>query len=94
MCLSRREGFFAYIYGSFVCETFFRDIDVFVYIRKKEDTFVTQSSIRDNIYEAIINAAFHDISIDGLDVRVINDAPYDFVTFIETIEKFLNGIGY
>lgn len=43
---------FAYIYGSFVYGTFFRDIDVFVYTRKDEDIFVTQSGIRDNIYEA------------------------------------------
>ena len=76
---------FAYIYGSFVCGTFFRDVDIFVYIRKDEDTFVTQSGIRDNIYEAVINAGFHNISIDDFDVRVINDAPYDFV--IDILDK-------
>ena len=76
---------FAYIYGSFVCESFFRDIDVFVYTRKGENTFVTQSGIRDNIYEAVIRAEFHNIGIDGIDVRVINDAPYDFV--IDILDK-------
>lgn len=76
---------FAYIYGSFVCGTFFRDIDIFVYIRKDEDTFVTQSSIRDNICEAVIDAGFHNIGIDDFDVRVINDAPYDFV--IDILDK-------
>jgi predicted nucleotidyltransferase len=75
---------FAYLYGSFVCGNFFRDIDVFVYIRNDEDTFVTQSSIRDNIYESVINAGFH-IGIDDFDVRVINDAPYDFV--IDILDK-------
>lgn len=79
------RAIFAYLYGSFVCDTFFRDIDVFVYIRKDEDAFVTQSSIRDNIYEAVIHAGFHDIGIDDLDVRVINDAPYDFV--IDILDK-------
>lgn len=76
---------FAYLYGSFVSDTFFRDIDVFVYIRKDEDAFVTQSSIRDNIYEAVIHAGFHNIGIDDFDVRVINDAPYDFV--IDILDK-------
>lgn len=76
---------FAYIYGSFVCGTFFRDIDIFVYIRKDEDTFVTQSGIRDNIYAAVIDAGFHNIGIDDFDVRVINDAPYDFV--IDILDK-------
>lgn len=76
---------FAYIYGSFVCKSFFRDIDIFAYIRNDEDTFVTQSGIRDNIYEAIISAGFHNIGIDDIDVRVINDAPYDFV--IDILDK-------
>lgn len=78
---------FAYLYGSFVCETFFRDIDVFVYTRKDEDTFVTQSSIRDNIHEAVIHAGFHNIGIDDIDVRVINEASYDFV--IDILDKGL-----
>lgn len=76
---------FAYIYGSFVRETIFRDIDVFVYIRKDEDAFITQSSIRDNIYEAVVHAGFHNIGIDEFDVRVINDAPYDFI--IDILDK-------
>lgn len=66
-------------------ELFFRDIDIFVYIRKDEDTFVTQSSIRDNISEAVIDAGFHNIGIDDFDVRVMNDAPYDFV--IDILDK-------
>ena len=76
---------FAYLYGSFVSKTFFRDIDVFVYISKGEDTFITQSGIRDNIYEAVIHAEFHNIGIDDIDVRIINDAPYDFV--IDILDK-------
>jgi predicted nucleotidyltransferase len=76
---------FAYLYGSFVRGTIFRDIDVFVYIRKDEDAFITQSSVRDNIYEAVIHAGFHNIGIDDIDVRVINDAPYDFV--IDILDK-------
>jgi len=78
---------FAYLYGSFVREKFFRDIDVFVYTRKDENTFVTQSSIRDNIYALIIDAGFHNICIDDIDARVINDAPYDFV--IDILDKGL-----
>jgi predicted nucleotidyltransferase len=76
---------FAYIYGSFVCDTIFRDIDVFVYIRKDENAFATQSSIRDNLYEEVSHAGFHNIGIDDFDVRVINDAPYDFV--IDILDK-------
>jgi len=76
---------FAYLHGSFVCETFFRDIDVFVYTCKDEDAFVTQSGIRDHIYEAVTHAGFHNIGIDDFDVRVINDAPYDFV--IDILDK-------
>lgn len=76
---------FAYLYGSFVCGAFFRDIDIFVYISKDEDTFVTQSSIRDNIYATVTDAGFHNIGIDEFDVRVINDAPYDFV--IDILDK-------
>lgn len=76
---------FAYLHGSFVYGTFFRDIDIFVYIRKDEDTFVTQSSIRDNISEAVTDAGFHNIGIDDFDVRVMNDAPYDFV--IDILDK-------
>ena len=58
---------------------------MFLYIPARMRTLVTQSGIRDNIYEAVINAGFHNIGIDAFDVRVINDAPYDFV--IDILDK-------
>ena len=44
----------AYLCGFFVSEAHFSDIDIFVYTRKDENSFATQSGIRDTIYEAVI----------------------------------------
>lgn len=76
--LNRDENvIFSYLYGSFISDVPFRDIDIFVYLRSGEDAFVSAVRIKENISDALANAGLK-IDIDDIDVRVINDAPYDF----------------
>jgi len=70
---------FAYLYGSFVTGSFFNDIDIFLFTRKTEDLFVCSSSIREELFRAVTKAGFGAFAVDDFDVRIINDAPYDFV---------------
>lgn len=69
---------FSYLYGTFITDGFFNDIDIFVFIRKVEDPYVYSVSIKEKLFDAVIKAGF-DVAIDDFDVRVINDSPYDFV---------------
>lgn len=68
---------FSYLYGSFILDVPFRDIDIFVYLRSGEDAFVSAVGIKEKISDALDNAGLK-IDIDDIDVRVINDSPYDF----------------
>lgn len=71
---------FAYLYGSFIYESFFNDIDVFVFVKEDNDSFACSVGLMENLFDAITKAGVAtNLAIDDLDVRVINDSPYDFV---------------
>lgn len=70
---------FAYLYGSFVTDSFFNDIDIFLFTRKAEDPFVCSAGIREELFHAVTKTGFNTFAVDDFDVRIINDAPYDFV---------------
>ncbi|MBI3754901.1 MAG: nucleotidyltransferase domain-containing protein [Deltaproteobacteria bacterium] len=72
------EVVFAYLYGSFIGDGPFRDIDIFVYLRNGEDPFADAVRIKERVSDALANAGFNKFAVDDIDVRVINDSPYDF----------------
>jgi len=70
---------FAYLWGSFVKEESFEDIDIFVYEKDFDDNFTLSSNLKERIYEEFLKEKIDLFSIDEIDVNIINDAPYDFV---------------
>jgi hypothetical protein len=76
--LDREEVVFAYVYGSFLDASSFRDIDVGVYVKEIE---------REEIFNYELRLAQESASATGLpfdvfDVRVLNLAPYSFLNNI------------
>lgn len=69
---------FSYLYGSFITGNFFNDIDIFIFTRAHENPYACSVSIKEKLFSYVTEAGFN-IVIDDFDVRVINDAPYDFV---------------
>lgn len=69
---------FSYLYGSFITGNFFNDIDIFIFIRAHENPYACSVSIKEKLFSCVTEAGFS-IAIDDFDVRIINDAPYDFV---------------
>lgn len=70
---------FAYLYGSFLTESSFRDIDVFLFLNTAGEPFQASVSVKEKLAEAFTKAGLPKVPADLFDVRVINDAPYDFV---------------
>ena len=69
----RKEILFAYIYGSFLEEGYFRDIDIAVYVgdSKGKTYFVYEENLEKDLKKCLsINAP--------VDVRVINRSPISF----------------
>ncbi|ACI21240.1 MULTISPECIES: nucleotidyltransferase domain-containing protein [Thermodesulfovibrio] len=75
---------FAYLYGSFIEQTFFNDIDIAIYCSEIESVFNFQADMKIKISNELINAGI-DIAPDYIDLRVINNAPYDFL--IEVLDR-------
>lgn len=73
-----KEVVFVYLYGSFIGDGPFRDIDIFVYLRNGEDPFADAVRIKEKVFDALVHAGFDKFDIDDIDVRVINDSPYYF----------------
>jgi len=70
---------FAYVYGSFVQEESFRDIDIGIYVKKPEgNPFVITSDIKAALSSLSKQEPLNLIA-DQFDVRVINDAPFTFL---------------
>lgn len=69
---------FAYIYGSFVNEDLFRDIDIGIYLKdiKEEKVFDYEFEISYEISEKL------NIDIEIIDVRVLNFAPFNFLNSV------------
>jgi len=69
---------FAYLFGSFVSNDVFNDIDIFIFFPESENYFLYLSNLREELYDAMIKAGINRYSIDDFDLKAINDAPYDF----------------
>ncbi|MEK6766781.1 MAG: nucleotidyltransferase domain-containing protein [Planctomycetota bacterium] len=76
---SEESVIFAYLYGSFVTDNLFRDIDIFIFTRKDEDSFVYPVSVKEKLCDAVTKAGIDSFVVDDYDVRIINDAPYDIM---------------
>lgn len=70
---------FAYLYGSFVTDNFFRDIDIFIYINEDEDFFVYPVNVKEKLFDAVAKLGIDTFVVDSFDVRIINNAPYDIM---------------
>ncbi len=70
---------FAYLYGSFVTGGDFRDIDIFLFLNTQENPFHISVGIREVLSDAFRETGLAEVPPDFFDVRVINEAPYDFV---------------
>jgi len=80
-----RKIIFAYLYGSFATESVIsNDIDIAIYIEEIENPFAFQVDMKIAISEELRKNKI-DISPDEIDLRIINDATYDFV--IDVLEK-------
>lgn len=70
---------FAYAYGSFVKEESFRDIDVGIYVKNRDDNpFVISSDIQIQL-SRVAKKGGANLTADHFDVRIINDAPFTFL---------------
>jgi len=70
---------FAYLYGSFLSGAEFRDIDIFVFLKDSGEPHVVSISIRESLADAFFAAGIGEVPPDFFDVRVINEAAYDFL---------------
>lgn len=78
---------FAYMYGSFIKrEKVINDIDVAVYCKDVDEPFAFQADCRIKISDELRKNGI-DLSPDEIDVRIINEADYDFV--IDLLEQGL-----
>lgn len=70
---------FAYVYGSFIREDSFRDIDIAIYVKNPEENLhVFSSEIKTQLFYLAKGEGLNFIP-DQFDVRVINDAPFTFL---------------
>lgn len=86
-----RDGriIFAYAYGSFVTEEAFRDIDIGIYVKNPEENiFVITSDLRTKM-SRYAGEAGANLTADQFDVKVINDAPFTFLSRIFKEGKLL-----
>lgn len=75
---------FAYLYGSFIEQEFFNDIDIAVYCKEIGSVFSFQAEMKIKISDELTKAGL-ELSADEIDLRVINNASYDFL--IEVFDK-------
>lgn len=70
---------FAYVYGSFVKEEKFRDIDIGIYVNDpNKNLFEITSELKTQLSTMAKDEKI-DLYADQFDVRVINDAPFTFL---------------
>ena len=70
---------FAYVYGSFVKEQTFRDIDIGIYVKAPEENpFVISSDLKTELSRYARNENL-DFTADQFDLRIINHAPFTFL---------------
>ena len=70
---------FAYLYGSFVTEESFRDIDVGVYLKNtEENSIVVSVELKTQLSRDAQRHGFT-FGADQFDVKILNDAPFTFL---------------
>jgi uncharacterized protein len=70
---------FAYLYGSFVNQESFRDIDVGVYLRDAgENSLVVSAELKTQLSRDAQKHGFS-FAADHFDVKILNDAPFTFL---------------
>ena len=70
---------FAYLYGSFVNQESFRDIDVGVYLRDSgENSLVVSAELKTQLSRDSQKLGFN-FAADHFDVKILNDAPFTFL---------------
>ncbi len=70
---------FAYVYGSFVKEQSFRDIDIGIYVKNfEENPFVVSSDLKTQLSSETKRENM-DFTADPFDVKIINHAPFTFL---------------
>jgi len=75
---------FAYVYGSFVGEEPFRDIDIGVYAKNPEENpFVIGADLKTRLSFLFKKEGF-DFPADRFDIQMINDAPFTFLKRVFT----------
>lgn len=71
---------FAYLYGSFIdSDEFFNDLDIGIYAKDTESPFLLTANIKDQLEDVCVDSGIQYFTSDDFDVRIMNDAPYDFV---------------
>ncbi|MFB3887353.1 MAG: nucleotidyltransferase domain-containing protein, partial [Thermodesulfobacteriota bacterium] len=70
---------FAYVYGSFVKEQSFRDIDIGVYIKNSEENPLVVSADMKTRLSRAVRREDMDFTADQFDVQIINHAPFTFL---------------
>ena len=79
--VTREDGrvVFAYLYGSFVKEESFRDIDVGVYLMDAgENSIVVSAELKTKLSRGAQRHSFN-FTADQFDVKILNDAPFTFL---------------
>ena len=73
---------FAYVYGSFVKEQSFRDIDIGIYVKdSQENPFVLSADIKTKL-SRVVSREDMDFTADQFDVQIINHAPFTFLVTV------------
>jgi predicted nucleotidyltransferase len=70
---------FAYIYGSFVKEQSFRDIDIGIYIKDSEENPLVISPDIKTQLSRVVKRESMGFTADQFDVQIINHAPFTFL---------------
>jgi predicted nucleotidyltransferase len=75
---------FAYVFGSFLTESFFRDIDVGMYLKDlQENPYVFCSDMKAKLSLSLKQEGL-EVKADQLDIQILNDAPFTFLKRIFT----------
>ncbi len=71
---------FAYLYGSFIdTDEFFNDLDIGIYAKDIENPFLLTANIKEQLESVCVESGITSFASDDFDIRIINDAPFDFV---------------
>jgi predicted nucleotidyltransferase len=70
---------FAYAYGSFTQDKSFRDIDIGIYVKEKEENpFVITSDVKIALSHIAKKRGLN-FTADQFDVKILNEAPFTFL---------------